>query len=268
MTVFGIHSVPRSGSTWLGNIFNSHPHVNFKYQPLFSYSFKSYLDENSGIELIEDFFVKLGQSRDSFLNQEESIKEGLVPDFPKKSLTHLCYKEVRYHYILQNLLRTKEDFKVILLVRNPLAVLFSWYNAPKEFRKDKNWNFREEWRFGEKKNQMRKEEYYGYEKWKEATELFLKLQSSFPTRVRLVAYNKLLKEKEEVISQLFDFVGLKMTPQTANFIFHSTASHSPDPYSIYKTHKLDNKWKQLPEDIIAYVKDDLMNTGLESFVYG
>ena len=40
-----IFSVPRSGSSWLGQIFNSHEDVSFRMQPLFSYSHKSALNK-------------------------------------------------------------------------------------------------------------------------------------------------------------------------------------------------------------------------------
>ena len=59
MQYVAIHSVPRSGSTWLGQIFNSHPKVNFRYQPLFSYAFKDYLNEASSSEDIEAFFKNI-----------------------------------------------------------------------------------------------------------------------------------------------------------------------------------------------------------------
>ena len=61
-------------------------------------------------------------------------------------------------------MRTSEEIKIILLVRNPLAVLASWLNAPREFRKDLGWKELEEWRFATAKNQDRQEEFYGYEK--------------------------------------------------------------------------------------------------------
>ncbi|MDH5934310.1 hypothetical protein, partial [Vibrio splendidus] len=54
-----IHSVPRSGSSWLGEIINSSPQVNYSFQPLFSYEFKSYLNENSSLENINNFFYNL-----------------------------------------------------------------------------------------------------------------------------------------------------------------------------------------------------------------
>jgi len=58
MKKIALHSVPRSGSSWIGQILNSSPKVNYKFQPLFSYAFKGYLDENSSRERIDEFFEK------------------------------------------------------------------------------------------------------------------------------------------------------------------------------------------------------------------
>ena len=53
MKLIAIHSMPRSGSTWLGSIIDSHPHICYKHQPLFSYCLKGYLDETSDYEKIQ-----------------------------------------------------------------------------------------------------------------------------------------------------------------------------------------------------------------------
>src|SRR5690606_40273459 len=104
MQKIAIHSVPRSGSTWLGNIFNSHPNVIFKYQPLFSYAFKEYLTEDSDAERINTFFQEIANADDIFMDQEEAIANGIVPNFKRKeNPTHICYKKVRYHNILPNM---------------------------------------------------------------------------------------------------------------------------------------------------------------------
>src|SRR5690606_410177 len=164
MKRIAIHSVPRSGSTWLGNIFNSHPKVAFKYQPLFSYTFKNALDEKSTKNDILNFYKNINNSNDNFINQKEGIVKGIIPEFIKRPpLTHCCYKEVRYHNILENLLEKDSTIKVIGLIRNPLSVIYSWLNAPKEFRKDLDWRVSEEWRYAPKKNLNKPEEFNGYE---------------------------------------------------------------------------------------------------------
>lgn len=267
MQKIAIHSVPRSGSTWLGNIFNSHPHVCFKLQPLFSYAFKNYLHENSTSEEIQSFFGEIASSEDSFINQVEGIKKGIVPKFIKEAeCSHVCYKEVRYHHILPNLMEKNRELRLILLVRNPLAVIYSWQNAPKEFRKDQGWDFENEWQFAASKNLNRREEYNGYEKWKEATRLFLELEKKYPQRTLLVTYANLISETEQTVKILFDFTNLEMAEETFNFLINSRKLNNSDAYSVYKNRKADDSWHRLPAHIKNHVLNDLKGTVLEKFL--
>lgn len=267
MQYVAIHSVPRSGSTWLGQIFNSHPLVNFSYQPLFSYAFKDYLNSESSREDIVEFFNRISDSDDSFLNQKDDIDKGIVPSFKTNDkFTHICYKEVRYHHILENLMKKHEHVKLILLVRNPLATLYSWKNAPKEFREDLGWKFEEEWQFAPSKNLDKIEEFNGYEKWKEATYLYHNLKKEYPNRVVLISYKELMSETLSVVHQLFEFVGLNMNESTLSFLTDSRAVSQKDAYSVYKKKTKDDNWKQLPQDIIDYITDDLKQTELEIYL--
>ena len=135
-----VHSVPRSGSTWLGSIFDSHPNVIYKYQPLFSYRFKEMLNTQSSKEDIQHFFLTISKTFDPFTDQIEAKQKGIVPSFKKHEIKAVVYKEVRYHYILKNLLKSDRNIKVIGLIRNPFAVISSWLKAPKEFKESEGFN--------------------------------------------------------------------------------------------------------------------------------
>src|SRR6056297_737368 len=100
-----IHSVPRSGSTWLGEIVNSNPKGKYAFQPLFSYALKDFLSQISTNRDIELFFRRVEDSKDSFLDQEQHRQDGRLPLFRKEyPVTHIAYKEVRYNHIIENLL--------------------------------------------------------------------------------------------------------------------------------------------------------------------
>ena len=244
MKKIGIHSVPRSGSSWLGQIFNSSPEVIYKYQPLFSYAFKNYLDEKSSKEETDTFFQKIALTEDEFLDQTYQIKNGNNPEFIKnKQKKVIVYKEVRYHHIIRNMLEVHPEVKIVGLIRNPLAVINSWLKSPREFRKDLGWNIFEEWRYAPKKNQNKKEEFYGFEKWKEVTLLFHELLEKFPERFYLVKYNDLLKDTINVVSDLFKFSGIPLDSQTRNFIKESKSVDKKDPYAVFKVKNEDNDWK-------------------------
>ena len=258
MQRIAIHSVPRSGSTWLGSIIDSNPKVKFRMQPLFSYAFKDYLNEYSTKERIGNFFKEIANSKDSFICQEEEKKRGLIPKFEKsENFTHICYKEVRYHHILENLLHRGSQIKIICLVRNPFSVIHSWSKAPKEFRNDLGWSLEEQWQNAPLKNQNKPEEFNGYEKWKEAAFLFLNLKKEFPKRVCIVQYEKLLQEPISEVERIFLFSGLNFHQQTVDFIRSSTSTNHEDAYSVFKKKEQDDAWKtQLPQYIIREIKDD------------
>ena len=254
-----IHSVPRSGSSWLGQIINSSQQVNFKFQPLFSYAFKDYLDASSSAQKIASFFGKIALSNDAFLCQQENIDKGLYPKFDKdKQSTHIVYKEVRYHHILHNMLKTDNQVKLIAIIRNPLAVVNSFLRAPREFRKDLGWREQEEWRFARKKNLEKAEEFNGYEKWKQAFFIFQDLHQLYPNRVFIIDYDKLLKNPILQTQELFDFCMLDYEKQTEDFLLKSTQNDQGEHYAVYKVKQNDNGWmQQLDADIITAITDDL-----------
>lgn len=266
-----IHGVPRSGTTWLGEIFNSSPYTIYRYQPLFSWAFKHYLGPDSSDDTIAHFFEEIAKSEDPFLCQTAKRDSGSMPRFHKDpSADCVVYKEVRYHHALFRLARSMVDLKLVLLVRSPQAVVHSWLKAPREFRPDLGWKVEEEWRYALKKNLNRPEEFNGFEKWKEATASFVALAESFPERVFLVEYRNLLSETERVVGEMMEFCNLVVDPQTREFLAASRKSGAgqSDPYGVYRSHRvLDEDWKEgLPASIMQEIEMDLKNTPLEQFL--
>lgn len=266
MNKFAIHGVPRSGSTWIGEIFNSSPSVCYRYQPLFSYALKAYLTESSCRADIDAFYDELIESRDAFLLQVAAREVGRLPQFEKGELTHVGYKEVRYHHILPNLIREAKDVKIIVIQRNPFSVINSWLNAPREFRADLGWNPLEEWRYALKKNLNRPEEFNGYEKWKETSLLFHYLAKQYPDRVKILRYDELLLDPVCQVRDAFKFIDLDYTSQTDTFLNEASDTDS-DAYSVVRFRQTDDKWKaQLHPDIIEVITEDLQGCVLDFFL--
>lgn len=258
MQRIAIHSVPRSGSTWLGSIFDSQPEVIYKLQPLFSYALKDRLTPISTKKEIDDFFDDLEKSRDDFMDQKDGKDKGIIPVFKKEKATTIVYKEVRYHHLLKNLMEKEDGIKVIGLIRNPLSAISSWLKAPKEFRAEKGWKVEEEWQFAAKKNLNKAEEFNGYEKWKEVTYIFESLQKQYPTRFYLLNYDDLLEDMNRTVEKLFEFCNIGITEQTRNFIYQSKSTEQADPYSVFKSKKKDDAYKRnLPQCIIDEITNDL-----------
>lgn len=259
-----IFGVPRSGTSWFGQIFNSSPRVKFCFQPLFAYAFKDRLTEKSTLKDMQLLYRELLKTEDDFILQKEKIEKGHYPDFQKDIIPDfLVMKEVRYINIVENLLEKDPDVKVIGIVRSPLEVMASWKKAPKEFNPE--WSFEKEWEKAQSKNLGEKEEFYGYNKWKEAVLLFKKLKKQYPDNFYLVYYKDLKEECETQVKKIFEFCELPFQEQTKNFIFKSTNSHQDDPYSVYK--KSTGNWEnELPQKIINEIKEDCEKSGLVDLI--
>lgn len=262
-----IHSVPRSGSSWLGSLFDSHPNVAYSFQPLFSFAFKEALGANSSNPEIIDFFKAIAQSKDAFIRQTLSKKSGSYPIFNKSEKpTHSVYKEVRYHSILQNLLESTQC-KVIGLIRDPRDTLSSWWNAPKEFRYDLDWTIEDEWFNAEKKNKGRPEEYNGFIKWVEVARLFLDLKERFPERFKLVQYEQILNDPERELNDLYAFTGLSMVDQVLEYLGNkNTESSQLDSYSVGRWRSESRNKTELPETISEAIKEATSIAGLTQFL--
>lgn len=261
------HGVPRSGTSWIGEVLNSSPQTIYRFQPLFSYALKGYLTNTSSKDDIDLFFQKLVNVDDVFINQTEKRQNQGYPRFNKGSRTHIIYKEVRYMNILPNIMRKTEDVFLCGVIRNPLSVINSWLRAPREFRSDLGWSELEEWRYACKKNLNRPEEYNGYMKWKEAAYLFRELKEKYPDRVHIIKYADFLSNPVQKSKLLFNLLGLPYTESTTAFLSESSTRVNMDPYSVYRSVQSDDKWiAQLNSIITEEIRSDLMGTELEEYL--
>lgn len=266
MDKVAIFGVPRSGTSWLSQIFNSHPDVCMRNQPLFSFGHKGKLNQISAQMEIHSFFEDIYHSKDDFTLSVSEVQKGIYPVFIKSKIqSHIIFKETRYLHIIENVLMKCPDIKIIGIIRNPLAVLSSWFKAPREFHPD--WNFLDEWRFAPSKNQNKPEEFYGFEKWKEAAENFLQFENSYPYQFKLIRFDSLNRNPFKKTEELFKFCGLNLHNQVDKFIKDSKSIHSADPYSVFRSKADDRQWeKVLPYDIIKEVHKGLNNSPLQTFL--
>jgi hypothetical protein len=268
MIKIAIHSAPRSGSSWLGQIFNSSPKTCFRFQPLFSYAFKGYLNEKSSQEDISNFFEKIAESDDDFLLQRDKVENGEYPSFSKDDeFTHIVYKEVRYHNIIKNMLTKDKELKVIGLIRSPFAVIDSFLRSTREFREDLGWKEIEEWKIADKKNLNKPEEFFGYEKWKEVYFIFKELEIQYKDRFCMVYYEDLIKDTVNEIERVFNFCNLEVNMQTIKFLNDSKSSERRSVYSVFRDKLIDDKWKDsLNELIFTEISNDLKTNNMNQFL--
>lgn len=255
MNKLALFSVPRSGSSWLGEILNSSPQVIYKFQPNFAYSFDAELKNDSTKKEINLFFEKLLKCDDDFVNGKLSISgKKSVLDFKKENQNTLLFKETHYINIVGNILN-KTDIKIIGLLRSPFAVINSWINIPKEF--DPSWDLKEEWVEANKKNEGKATHFFGYKKWKEVCFMFLKFREKYPKQFYLINYDDLIKNTEYEVKRLFEFCNLEFTEQTDLFINQSRSNSDGDAYSVFRQKRDDLEWKKkLPDFIHKEIKND------------
>ncbi|MDA3779547.1 MAG: sulfotransferase domain-containing protein [Bacteroidales bacterium] len=265
--IISIHGVPRSGTSWLGQLIDSNPDVRYKFQPLFSNTFKNQINHQSPLQNIKDFFSDIYNTQDDFIDRTIQKNSGVHYDFRTKATTPsiLATKHVRFHYLIPRFLEL-DNFKIIGIVRNPCGVLNSWRKAPKEFR-EVDGNFVEEWYYATKRNMFKPDEFFGFNKWKELTKYFLEMEKLFPQRVRIIRYEDLTENTIKEVKNLYDFIGIPVHKQTLEFINQSKSIINNDTYSIFKGNKDVNEWKnELNKVIIDKIYSELKNTEFEPFI--
>ncbi|WGK81282.1 sulfotransferase domain-containing protein [Vibrio aestuarianus] len=262
MKKISMFGAPRSGTSWLSQIFNSNPNVALRFQPLFSYGHKSAITQYSKNEEIERFFWDILNTNDEFALMKAPMFKNF-PRFDKGSIDAIVFKETKYLDVSEALLENS-DTKVIAIIRNPLSVLASWIKAPKEF--DPDWNILEEWRDAKSKNRG-PEDYYGFNKWVESTLMFHQLANRYPEQCLIVDYTELKNNTLPIVSSMFDFCGLSVEQQTFDFITASKSRHDTDPYSVYRSKSIGEAYKNtLPKVIIETVTNELADTILEKYI--
>lgn len=271
MRTIALFGVARSGTSWLGQVFNSSPDVIFRFQPLFAYEFKGKVDEESSKDEYEKLFLDMAAADTPFLTQKDKQESGVYPRFKKSTAPNtLVFKEARYQSILEPMLRRVPALKGLGLVRNPCAVLNSWRKNAKEFPSGSE--ILKEWRFGNCKNSG-PEDYFGYYKWKEVANLYLDLEAKYPLRFATVGYEEAVRDPLVVVPRLFDFCDVAYTSQTEQFLLESSKEKTSGAavvdgyYSVFKDKSVADNWRaELDPYIIEEIVADLKDTRLERFL--
>lgn len=250
--VFG---VPRSGTSWLGEILNSSPGVKYCFQPLFSYAYKGGLNESSTSPEIDRFFDCLLHDDDPFVSQSLRRQHGIgLPRFDKKSVTHVIFKEVRYLHLIPQLAAAHDRLKFVFIVRDPVSVLTSWMNAPREFKAGTPERIVDEWLEAPSNNLDRAEEFFGFRRWMEAVRIFHDAAAKYPKRCIIVRYADLKSDPLTQTQRVFDFLGMDVCAQTRDFLLRSQREHDPNEYAVFKARDGGSSPGQpLPASVVAAV---------------
>jgi hypothetical protein len=254
MNIISIHSVPRSGSSWLLSIFDSCINTKCVYQPLFSYAFKNRINENSSKQDYDKFIDELKETKDDFccMKTNYHTNNGKIKHltFNKEENKYLIMKHVTHHYLIDKFLEFNKNIKIIGLIRNPLNVIESQMKAKNENLKD--------WLNGTDKNKNIKENYFGFNKWLELNKYFIELKEKYPENVYLINYEDLLKNTKIEIEKLFQFCSFKLEKSTIDFIKESSSKNDDYDYSVYRNKdKIINRKCNLDINIVKYINDNI-----------
>jgi len=264
--IIAIAGVPRSGTSWLGQIVDSSPHTAYRFQPLFSYAFKDAIDADSDKKDFQEFFEGIYTSADDFLLQTDKRTEGLYPTFRKaENPQYLAFKTCRYQYLLDKMLRYFENLNLLGIVRHPCATINSWLKNQREFPKGAD--PRKEWRSGSCRNEGRMEEFFGFYKWREVAHLYLDLAEKYPQQVKVIQYESLVDAPISTAQEVFDFLGLAFFEQTRSFLEACHSVHLESPYAVFKDKAVKDKWQfELDRYIADEIIQGLTGTRLERFL--
>jgi len=247
MQHLALFGCPRSGTSWLGQIFNSAPEVAYRYQPLFAYEFKDWFGRHGLSEQsLADFHAALLHAASDFVLQALCPAKAARPG-------HLVWKEVRHHQLMAPLLALGGAGALdhlVYLYRDPVAMLNSWYQAPKEFRSGQD--IHHEWALAPAKN-TDPSEFNGFVRWKESMVLALQARARWPERVTLVCYEHLVGDPVGQAQALFAQLGMPWGQATQAFLRASCSAHEEDPYSVFRARRAA---LTLPPDIIAAIRAD------------
>lgn len=268
--LINIHGVPRSGTSWLGEIFNSAPGVRYKYQPLYRKPLRGMIGPQSRREDLEHYFRLLYGYANDFIDRRQDVAMGIAPHFERKdpAPAFLVSKHVRHHYLVPRLLALLPEMRMVGIVRHPCAVLHSWRRTPWPTY-DPAWDFLAEWRFAPRKNRYRPEWYYGFHRWQEVAAMFLDMQRTYPRRFRLLRYEELVADTGTVVTDLFAWCNLPLTEQTERFLQRSRAATVDDAYSVFRRTPDIHAWRgELDPSVVRAVETELAGGELERFLGG
>lgn len=266
MNYVWLNGMPRSGTSWLSQIFDSHPNVRFKLSPLFSYAFKNAVDAESSIDEWLNFLQNVYLTEDDFMDQKYRRKNGEYPVFPIKNEepSYLVIKDTRYHNLTKRIIETIPELTFIHIVRHPCGAINSWLRAPREFPKNADPTM--EWRTGACRK-TGSEEFWGFNDWIFITNLYLDLAEKHPDIIMMVRYEDLVNEPIITTNKLFNFMGLDMHSQTTKFLNDCHAKNILNEYAVYKNKEVKDKWKkQLNPKIVDEIYFELKGTRLERFL--
>jgi hypothetical protein len=263
-----VTGMPRSGTSWLGEIVHSAPPVRLRVSPPFSWELKNCIAPGAPKAAWDDMLARAYRSSDPFMTQRERRLSGEYPTFADKpdEPPVLAVKFDRFLDLVPEMLAHYPDLRVAAIIRHPCGAIHSWLTAPREFPPDAD--PLANWRSGAAKK-VWPGDFFGFDDWLAMTRMHLELARRHPDRVVLLRYEALVADPVAQARRVFDTLDLPFGAQTRDFL---AASHSrgPDtPYAVYKPKSVKDRWRrELQPEIRDAILAELEPGELDAFLDG
>jgi len=220
----------KSGTTLLQRALDSHPLISCQSEHYLNGLFKSLMEVrqsyNNKISLIADI---MGQS--PTLLEDHSFLEAFY--FLIQEIFSNSDKEITgindNDFIINNaqiLLDRFQDSKIIYILRNPIDTsLSTWDHQIKLYKKTHNTELLRELTFDK---QLNRDQFVikRSREWGElASKILFNLEKN-PTRVKLITYENLIKNKSQILESVFKFLGANTNKDTLSKILESSSLES------------------------------------------
>jgi len=258
----GIHSPPRCGSTWVGEMFNADPSIRYAYQPYYANHSNDTGSNISDDRVMADLEAACVETDNMMISKGHARKCGLLPEYQEnydRDVYGFAYKETRYHNILPERVR-HTNIKFILLTRDPREAILSWQ---KSVRWQLPWGdeVANDWLECKGLNDE-ESEFNGYSGWVRAMTIFKNLEENWPLKVRLFKYEDINADPITFIREARGFAGpiYPMSEEVEGFIAASRHNNhsSESPFSVYRNKNQEMKWPdELDPSIADYITNDL-----------
>jgi hypothetical protein len=261
-----VTGMPRSGTSWVGQIVESCPAVRYKMSPLFSYEFKNAVREGACREDWEQLFRDVYETSGEFLDQTHRRKLGEYPSFVERMEQPpvLALKFNRFQNLVEELLMLFPEMRMVSVVRHPCGAIHSWLTAPSEFPLHADPLMH--WRSGAVKKSGYGD-YFGFDDWKWVTRLHVRLAKERPGQFRIERYEHLVERPLEGARRILRFLDLPFTAQTRGFVRDSHKKMVPGDYSVFKSPAVKDRWRyELNPEIRQAIIEELVGSDLEEFI--
>lgn len=246
MNLISLHSAPRSGSTWLQYIFESHPNIKTILQPMFSYKFKNIITKDTTKDEFCNFIEQLESTEDEFCNLKSDLhRSNNIFDLKKEKIKHIFMKNCHHHHLIEQMIELYPNIKIIGLTRNPESVIYSQMNSSEKLK---------DWLNGEDKNENRIENFFGFNKWLEIEELFKKIKHKYKNNIILIKYETIVENPVEEIKKICSFCNIDYHDNMEYAIKLMKSKHDNSDYSVFKNEDTINKYSsKLEPEIYNYI---------------